>query len=415
MFLKLFREGLLFAINSVVVNKLRTFLSLFGITIGIFCIISVFTVLDWLERSIRDSIDSMGSNVLYVQKIPWSMDGSFDYWDIIRWPTISLDDYQAVRSRCKKAAAVSLVVGQAEKVKYGNNIANDVVIAATTDNLEKVISLEVANGRYFSPFEFSGRSNVVVLGADIAENLFEDTDPVGKEVKIAGRKCIIIGVLKKEGEGAISLSNLDQLTIVPMNFGKGFINLRNRYSDNQMIIKAKPGISAQELSDEVTMILRASRRLKPAEENNFSVNTPTMLSQGFDSVFTLINAGGWLIGGFAILVGGFGIANIMFVSVRERTNIIGIQKALGAKRGFILQQFLVESVLLSILGGILGILLIFIATLFINYLYDMNIHLTGGNITLALFVSGIIGIIAGYAPAYSAARMNPVDAIGYSF
>ncbi|NLV19028.1 MAG: FtsX-like permease family protein [Bacteroidetes bacterium] len=415
MFLKLFREGLLFAINSVVVNKLRTFLSLFGITIGIFCIISVFTVLDWLERSIRDSIDSMGSNVLYVQKIPWSMDGSFDYWDIIRWPTISLDDYQAVRSRCKKAAAVSLVVGQAEKVKYGNNIANDVVIAATTDNLEKVISLEVANGRYFSPFEFSGRSNVVVLGADIAENLFEDTDPVGKEVKIAGRKCIIIGVLKKEGEGAISLSNIDQLTIVPMNFGKGFINLRNRYSDNQMIIKAKPGISAQELSDEVTMILRASRRLKPAEENNFSVNTPTMLSQGFDSVFTLINAGGWLIGGFAILVGGFGIANIMFVSVRERTNIIGIQKALGAKRGFILQQFLVESVLLSILGGILGILLIFIATLFINYLYDMNIHLTGGNITLALFVSGIIGIIAGYAPAYSAARMNPVDAIGYSF
>ena len=415
MFLKLFREGLLFAINSVVVNKLRTFLSLFGITIGIFCIISVFTVLDWLERSIRDSIDSMGSNVLYVQKIPWSMDGSFDYWDIIRWPTISLDDYQAVRSRCKKAAAVSLVVGQAEKVKYGNNIANDVVIAATTDNLEKVISLEVANGRYFSPFEFSGRSNVVVLGADIAENLFEDTAPVGKEVKIAGRKCIIIGVLKKEGEGAISLSNIDQLTIVPMNFGKGFINLRNRYSDNQMIIKAKPGISAQELSDEVTMILRASRRLKPAEENNFSVNTPTMLSQGFDSVFTLINAGGWLIGGFAILVGGFGIANIMFVSVRERTNIIGIQKALGAKRGFILQQFLVESVLLSILGGILGILLIFIATLFINYLYDMNIHLTGGNITLALFVSGIIGIIAGYAPAYSAARMNPVDAIGYSF
>jgi putative ABC transport system permease protein len=415
MFLKLYRERLLFAINSVVVNKLRTFLSLFGITIGIFCIISVFTVLDWLERSIRDSIDSMGSNVLYVQKIPWSMDGSFDYWDIIRWPTISLDDYQAVRSRCKKAAAVSLVVGQAEKVKYGNNIANDVVIAATTDNLEKVISLEVANGRYFSPFEFSGRSNVVVLGADIAENLFEDTDPVGKEVKIAGRKCIIIGVLKKEGEGAISLSNIDQLTIVPMNFGKGFINLRNRYSDNQMIIKAKPGISAQELSDEVTMILRASRRLKPAEENNFSVNTPTMLSQGFDSVFTLINAGGWLIGGFAILVGGFGIANIMFVSVRERTNIIGIQKALGAKRGFILQQFLVESVLLSILGGILGILLIFIATLFINYLYDMNIHLTGGNITLALFVSGIIGIIAGYAPAYSAARMNPVDAIGYSF
>ena len=174
-------------------------------------------------------------------------------------------------------------------------------------------------------------------------------------------------------------------------------------------------VPIQELSDEVIMILRASRRLKPTEDNNFSVNNATMLSQGFDSVFAGINLGGWLIGGFAMLVGGFGIANIMFVSVRERTNMIGIQKALGAKRFFILQQFLVESVILSILGGIFGLFLIFIATLFINYLYDLNMHLTIGNILLAIFVSGLIGVVAGYAPAYSAAKMNPVDAIGYSF
>mgnify|MGYP003831494345 FL=1 len=174
-------------------------------------------------------------------------------------------------------------------------------------------------------------------------------------------------------------------------------------------------VPIQELSDEVIMILRASRRLKPTEDNNFSINNATMLSQGFDSVFAGINLGGWLIGGFAMLVGGFGIANIMFVSVRERTNMIGIQKALGAKRFFILQQFLVESVILSILGGIFGLFLIFIATLFINYLYDLNMHLTIGNILLAIFVSGLIGVVAGYAPAYSAAKMNPVDAIGYSF
>jgi putative ABC transport system permease protein len=182
-----------------------------------------------------------------------------------------------------------------------------------------------------------------------------------------------------------------------------------------MIIRAKNNVPIQELSDEVIMILRASRRLKPTEDNNFSINNATMLSQGFDSVFAGINLGGWLIGGFAMLVGGFGIANIMFVSVRERTNMIGIQKALGAKRFFILQQFLVESVILSILGGIFGLFLIFIATLFINYLYDLNMHLTIGNILLAIFVSGLIGVVAGYAPAYSAAKMNPVDAIGYSF
>ena len=415
MFLRLFKEGFLFAINSLTVNKLRTFLSLFGITIGIFCIISVFTVLDWLEKSIRDSIDSMGSNVIYVQKYPWSFDSNIEYWDIIRWPSVSVNDYQVLKEKSMRAAAISFIVGESKTIKYRNNIANDAVVAAVTDDLEKVLAFEIDKGRYFSASEFPNASNVAVIGAEIAEKLFENANPVDKEITIAGRKARIIGVLKKEGQGVVSLSNIDQITIVPMKFGAGFINFRNRFSDNQMIIRAKNNVPIQELSDEVIMILRASRRLKPTEDNNFSVNNATMLSQGFDSVFTGINLGGWLIGGFAILVGGFGIANIMFVSVRERTNMIGIQKALGAKRFFILQQFLVESVILSILGGIFGLFLIFIATLFINYLYYLNMHLTIGNILLAIFVSGLIGVVAGYAPAYSAAKMNPVDAIGYSF
>jgi putative ABC transport system permease protein len=234
-------------------------------------------------------------------------------------------------------------------------------------------------------------------------------------ITIAGYKTTVIGVLKKEGQGGISLSNVDQITLVPFNFGRNFINIRNRFVDSQMMIKAKPDVSVQELSDEVTMVLRASRRLKPAETTNFSVNTATMLSQGFEAVFKGINIGGWIIGCFAILVGGFGIANIMFVSVRERTNIIGIQKALGAKKFFILQQFLTESVLLSVTGGVLGLVMIFIGTLGINYLYELNMHLTAGNILLALFISATIGIVAGYAPANAAANMNPVDAIGFSF
>jgi len=415
MFIRLFKEGFLFAINSVIANKLRTFLSLFGITIGIFCIISVFTVLDWMEKSIRENINSMGSNVIYVQKIPWSLNRNLAWWDIIRWPSVSLNDYQAALNRSAKAEAVSLVAAQAEKIKYRNNVANDAVLGAVTDNLEKVVAFEIGNGRYFSPYEYLSGSNVAVLGAEIAERLFENNDPVGKEVTIAGHKAKIIGVLKKEGQGGISLSNVDQLTLIPLNFGRSFINLRNRFIETQMIIKAKPGVSVQELSDEITMILRAARRLKPVETTNFSVNTPTMLSQGFEAVFNGINIAGWIIGAFAILVGGFGIANIMFVSVRERTNIIGIQKALGAKRFFILQQFLTESVILSITGGLLGLLLIFIGTLIVNYLYELNMYLTLGNVVLAIFISGVIGIVAGYAPANAAARMNPVDAIGFSF
>jgi putative ABC transport system permease protein len=416
MSLRLLSEGFLFAFKSVVVNKLRTFLSLFGITIGIFCIISVFTVLDWMEKSIRDAINSMGSNVVYVQKFPWSFDGNLAWWDIMKWPSVSISDYQSVKNKSTKAEAVSFIIAKSDKVKYKNNVANDAAVAAVTNDLERVVLFEIAKGRYFSPFEYSSGNNVAVLGAEVAERLFENVDPLGKEVTMSdGYKARVIGVLKKEGQGGISLSNVDQLTLIPLNFGRNFINIRNRFVDSQMMIKAKPDVSSQELSDELTMVLRASRRLKPAETTNFSVNTPTMLSRGFEAVFKGINIGGWIIGAFAILVGGFGIANIMFVSVRERTNIIGIQKALGAKKFFILQQFLTESVLLSVAGGLLGLIMIFIGTLVVNYLYDLNMYLTFGNIILAVFISAVIGIVAGYAPANAAAKMNPVDAIGFSF
>jgi putative ABC transport system permease protein len=415
MSLRLLNEGFLFAFKSVVVNKLRTFLSLFGITIGIFCIISVFTVLDWMEKSIRDAVNSMGSNVVYVQKFPWSFNGKLAWWDIIKWPSVSLSDYQSVLNKSTKAEAASFIIAKSDKVKYKNNVANDAAVAAVTDNLEKVVLFEIGKGRYFSPYEYSSGSSVAVLGAEVAERLFEKADPVGKEVTMSGYKARVIGVLKKEGQGGISLSNVDQLTLIPLNFGRNFINIRNRFVDSQMIIKAKPDISVRELSDELTMVLRASRRLNPTETSNFSVNTATMISQGLESVFKVINIVGWIIGAFAILVGGFGIANIMFVSVRERTNIIGIQKALGAKRFFILQQFLTESVLLSVAGGVLGLIMIFLATLVINYLYDLNMYLTFGNIILAVFISAVIGIVAGYAPANAAAKMNPVDAIGFSF
>jgi putative ABC transport system permease protein len=208
---------------------------------------------------------------------------------------------------------------------------------------------------------------------------------------------------------------MDEETVVPYNFGKTFINMKNNFLDATLMIKAKQGVPIQELSDEATMILRAARRLSPNQTDNFSMNRASLISQSFSGVFAGINIGGWVIGGFAILVGGFGIANIMFVSVRERTNIIGIQKALGAKKFFILQQFLVESMLLSIFGGLLGIFLIFIGTLVINYLYDLNMYLTMANMFLAVFISGLIGVVAGYAPANTAAKMNPVEAIGFSF
>ncbi len=415
MFLRLFKEGFYFAGKAIIVNKLRTFLSLFGITIGIFSIISVFTVLDWMEKSVRDGISSMGDNVIYIQKFPWSFDPNLAWWDIIKWPPVSDRDYQAIVRKSTKSESACFLVAKPEQIRYKKNSASDITVAAITIEFQDVRAFEIDKGRYFSSFEVSSGKNVAIMGSVLAEKLFEKSDPVGKEITIGGFKTMVIGVIKKEGTGGIVDSGMDELILVPLDYGRGFINLRNRFSDSQMMVRAKSGIPVEELSDEAIMILRASRRLQPGDINNFSVNKASLLTQGFDSVFVGINIGGWVIGGFAILVGGFGIANIMFVSVRERTNIIGIQKALGAKRFFILQQFLVESVLLSLIGGLLGVIMIFFATLVINYLYDMNIYLTVANMLLAIFISGIIGVVAGYAPAYSAAKMNPVDAIGFSF
>jgi len=415
MFFRLLKESFLFAVNSVVVNKLRTFLSLFGITIGIFSIISVFTVIDWMQKSVKDTISSLGENTIYVHKWPWGLVVSLNWWDIIKWPNISEKDYEAVLNRSVKSEAACFRITQPRNLKYRNNLASDINLWGVTHEFDKLRTLDLSEGRYFTPEESAAGKNVIILGSEIAKRLFENANPVGKEITIQGKKTQVIGVFKKEGKGGITDNGMDEQTVVPLRFAKTIINMRNNFLDATLMIKAKEGVSIEELSDEATMILRAARRLQPAEISNFHVNQASFITKSFEGVFAGINLGGWVIGGFAILVGGFGIANIMFVSVRERTNIIGIQKALGAKRSFILYQFLTESVLLSIIGGLLGVLMIFIGTLFVNYLWELNMYLTFANVILAVAISGIIGIVAGYAPAYSAARMNPVEAIGYSF
>jgi len=413
--LKLLKESFLFAYNSVIVNKLRTFLSLLGITIGIFAIISVFTVLDWMEKAIRESISSLGDNVVYIQKWPWSFDPNLAWWDIIKWPVPTIKEYEEIKKQSEKAEALVFTIITGVKVEYMNNSVNDIALWSPTHDFETVRSFEIEKGRYFSLFESISGKNRAVIGFDLAEQLFENIDPVGKTIDIRGRKLLVIGVFSKEGAGGISDEGLDESVVVPINYVRNLVNIRSESLNPMIIVRAKENVTVPELKDELTRILRAHRRLKPTAIDNFSLNQASLLQQGFDAVFAGINLGGWIIGGFSILVGGFGIANIMFVSVKERTNIIGIQKALGAKNRFILQQFLVEAVLLSIVGGMFGLVLVYIGTLIVNGKWDLNMYLTAGNIVLGIGISGIIGIVAGYTPANSAARLDPVEAIGTTF
>ncbi len=414
-FIKLLKESFLFAYHSVIVNKLRTFLSLFGITIGIFAIISVFTVLDWMESSIRENIASLGDNTVYIHKYPWGMNRDQPWWELIKRPVPNFREYEDLKKRVHSAEAMAFAIQTQVTVKYKNNSAENITFFSTTHDYQDIRSFEIEQGRYFSLFESRSGKNRAILGAELAEKLFENENPVGKVITIRGRKLLVSGVMKKEGMGGISDEGFDRIVMVPISFTRSMINLRSEYLNPMIIVKAKRNVSMIELQDDLTANLRAIRRLNPGEENDFSLNQASTIAQSMESIFSGINLGGWIIGGFSILVGGFGIANIMFVSVKERTNIIGIQKALGAKNNFILQQFLYESIILSLVGGLIGLIMVLAGTILINSLWDMNMYLTIGNVFLALFISGSIGVISGYAPAQSASRLDPVEAIGTTF
>ena len=405
---RLIRESFIFAFQAVIVNKIRTVLSLLGITIGIFCVISVFTVFDSMENAIRKSIASLGSNVLYIQKWPWAMGGDYPWWKYWQRPETSLTDMREVEKRSTLADASAYMVQVNKTVKYRSNYMENVAVLGVTQDFDKVWKFELADGRYFSPTESASGKSIAVIGHEIAVNLYPEGDPIGKKIKIFGRNIEVIGVLTKEGEDFFGNSN-DKVVFLPVNYFKSLVDIRDM--DATIIVKAQPGISNDELRDELTGIMRSIRKLKPSAEENFSINETDIITKGFNSLFSVIATVGWIIGGFSLLVGGFGIANIMFVSVRERTNIIGIQKALGAKKFFILFQFLFEAIFLSLIGGILGLLIILILTVIISNTTSFHLILTQSNILLGIGVAALIGLIAGIVPAYSASKLDPVEAM----
>jgi len=406
--LRLIRESYLFAFQAIIVNKVRTILSLLGITIGIFCVISVFTVFDSMESAIRKSIESLGSNVLYIQKWPWAMGGDYPWWKYWQRPETSLEDMKELEKRSSLAESVAFMIQVTKTVKYQTSYIENVTVLGVSQDFDQVWKFELGEGRYFSPNESASGKNIAVIGADIATELFREGDPVGKKIKVFGRNIEVVGVITKEGEDFFGNSN-DKVVYMPVNYFKTLVDIRDM--DATIIVKAKPMVSNDELRDELTGLMRSIRKQKPSAEDNFAINETDIISKGFESLFNVIAIVGWIIGGFSLLVGGFGIANIMFVSVKERTSIIGIQKALGAKNYFILLQFLFEAVFLSLIGGIFGLLIILLLTIAVSTFTQFHLILTQGNILLGIGVSALIGLISGIVPAWTASKLDPVEAM----
>jgi putative ABC transport system permease protein len=418
--IKLVLESLFFAFSSVMVNRLRTILSLLGITIGIFAIITVFTVIDSLEINIRESLSSFGDNVIYVEKWPWAPEEGqeYEWWQYWNRPVVKYQEYQIIKERSMTAKTVCFFAFTNKPVEYKNNSIDGANIWGTSEEIEEIRDFEIADGRFLTPFEFHSGKNMVIIGSTIANKLFEGKSPIGEEIKLGGIKVTVIGVFKKEGASVFGGGSSDEMILMPVQFLRTFLDIRDENAQPQIWVMGNPNVSNEEMADELTQIIRSARRLKPRAKDNFALNQTSMISGALDQVFRIINIAGGFIGIFSILVGGFGIANIMFVSVKERTNQIGIQKALGAKKSFILFQFLFEAVLLALTGGAIGLLLIFIGTSLVTgfeLLGNFKIILTIGNIILGLTISAVIGIISGFAPAWSAARMDPVEAINTSF
>ena len=414
LFLRLLKESFVFSFNALIANPVRTVLSLLGVTIGIFTIIAVLSTVDSLEKSIKDNLSFLGTDNLRVEKWPWDFNNpSYEWWKFFRRPEPTYREYEFLKDNLVNAEAVEILTSrEGVNVKYSNN-------SSRIDNLNGVVfenqffgDWEFIAGRFFTQNETLTGSNAAIIGYKIMEDLFKTPDfAIGKQLKIKGKSYTIIGVTKEQGESFGAGDSFDRQMFIPFNSFKKIFKVGRKGSNAVLRVKGNgdedPGLV--NLEYELRGLIRAKRGIKPIEDDSFAINRPEYLASFVSTIFATISIAGWVIGSFSILVGGFGIANIMFVSVKERVPIIGLQKSLGAKKYFILMQFLFESSFLSIFGGLFGIFFVFLLTLPDLGTFDLIISLE--NVILGVTISSVIGILAGLLPALFASNLDPVEAI----
>jgi putative ABC transport system permease protein len=411
-YFRLLSESFSFAMNALRTNKLRTLLSLLGVTIGIFSIIAVLAAVDSLDRKIKSDLSTLDKNTMYLTSVCF---GPTDIpnWKVEQFPNVTYEEYQYLKENVNHTENFCFqFFAPRESVKFESKTVSDVNMVPVTSEFVDIQRMEFSVGRFFNESESNSGKAVIVLGFEVAKGLFDESDPIGKTVRLYGQRFIVIGVTKKKGDSGIELGGGDDTSaFIPTNF------LRRLYGDNNesmlpvIIIKPEKGTDIPELRAEIAQKLRNMRGVKSDEIDNFFVNILSGFTDLIDGIVSQMNMIGWIISGFSLLVGGFGIANIMFVSVKERTNLIGIQKSLGAKNKFILFQFLFESVILSVIGGVVGLLLVWIISIVLTKALEFEFILGFWNIVLGTSLSAFIGLISGILPAISASRLDPVEAI----
>lgn len=409
-YLRLLKESFGFAINALTNNKLRTLLSLLGVTIGILSIIAVLAAVDSLDRKITKDLSSLDKNTIYLMRFSFGP-SEIPQWKREQFPNVKFDEYTYLKESLNNTDQVGYqLFVKRESIKYDSKLVSDVNVVPVSSEFIDIQGLEFEQGRFYNESESNSGTAVIVLGYEIAQGLFGETNALGKNIRLYGQRFTVIGVLKKQGAGVFGDSN-DTSVFLPVNF------LRRLYGDNNdsmtpvILIKPKKGVDMDAYKAEITYKLRSIRGVKAGEIDNFFINVLSGFTDLIDGIIGQMNVVGWIISGFSLLVGGFGIANIMFVSVKERTNLIGIQKSLGAKNRFILFQFLFEAVILSVIGGIIGLVLVWIISVILTKVLDFEFILSMGNIMLGTGLAALIGLISGILPAITASKLDPVEAI----
>ena len=413
MLFKIIYESIVQAFQQLAANKLRSFLSLTGISIGIICIITVLSAVDSLKDNVSSSFEKLGNDVLYIDKMPWNEDPSQNWWKYARRPEPSYADLEIIKKKSKLSQMASFSVFiPGRTLKFGSNSVEGAYMAGVSEDYSEIFNLAYAKGRFFTPFEMHTGANRAIIGHNLAEQLFGTIEPIGKEIKIKGMDFQVIGVLEKEGNALISIFMFDEAVLVSFNTAKKLINVNSRNTwGSSLNVKAKEGVTLENLKDEITGILRSARKIKPKEKENFAINQLSMLTNLLAPIFSTMNIVGIFIGGFSILVGMFSVANIMFVSVKERTSIIGIKKALGARQLVILLEFLIESVVLCLIGALIGLGIVYGVLKIATAAFEYDIYLSTTNIIIALLLAVVIGVLSGVVPAWQAARLDPVEAM----
>ena len=393
-------------------NKLRTFLSLFGVTIGIFCIIGVLATVNSLELNIQSEIKALGSNTIYIDKWEYGAGGGPDYpwWKYVKRPSPKYDEVQEIKSRTTTADHVAFVINTGSSVEVRDNTLSNVILYGVTEEFPDIQPIEIQYGRFMTDAEFGLGSNGVVIGHEIAEKLFGSAElATGKQITVKGKKVNVVGVIKKQGSTILGGWQFDKALVSPYRFGRTIMD--EKRADPLIIVKGMDDLSSKALKDELKSVMRSIHKLSPKEDDDFALNDINDFSDAMGQAFVSINMGGWIIGILSFIVGIFGVANIMFVTVKERTTQIGLKKAIGAKNGVILAEFLLESAFLCIIGGLMGLALVIILTKIASAMLNFNFFLSAKIIAVAIIICIIAGILAGIIPAIKASKMDPVQAI----